>query len=151
MNQTRQKAQICPWKNKGHIEYTAGQLESQDFVKQLIDHDDGYRAFKELRGSPPYWEQVKKELFALICSFGIPTWFTSFSLAETRWEHLLKILCRTVKGKELSDEEIKKLPWQQKFELVQTISCHVFQKFRPSGARTYPPTTSEQTQSCWKS
>ena len=125
MNQIRQKAQICLRKNKGHIEYTAGQLKSQDFVKQLIHHDDGYRVFKELRGSPPYWEQVKKELFALIRSLGIPTWFTSFSSAETRWEHLLKILGRTVKGKELSDEEIRKLTWQQKCELIQQdpVTC----------------------------
>ena len=119
MQHIRQKAQICLRKTKGQVQYTAGQLKSEDFIQKLVHHDDGYRVFKYLRGSPPYWENVKKDIFALIRALGIPTWFASFSSAETRWEHLLKILGQSVDKKTYTSEEIKRFTWYQKSQLIQ--------------------------------
>jgi hypothetical protein len=56
---------------------------------------------------PHIWRKQKK-LFAMIRCLGIPTWFASFSSAETRWVHLLQILSKTVYGSTLSAEEVKK-------------------------------------------
>ena len=47
---------------------------------------------KNLRGSPPYFEKCKKDLFAMIHQLGNSTWFSSFPAAETRWVDLLKAL-----------------------------------------------------------
>ena len=41
----------------------------------------------------------------MIRQLGNPTWFCSFSAAETRWVHLLKILGRLVENKEYSDSD----------------------------------------------
>lgn len=76
-------------------------------------------------GSPPYFEKCKKDLFAMIRQLGNPTWFCSFSAAETRWSHLLKTLGKIVRKKEYSDEEIKQMSWEQKSDLIQKdpVTC----------------------------
>jgi len=78
-------------KTKGK-KYTAGELKSQETIDNLVRLDEGFRVLRNLRGSPPYFEKCKKDLFAMIRQLGKPTWFCSFSAAETRWVHLLKIL-----------------------------------------------------------
>jgi hypothetical protein len=100
------KAHICIRKTKTTRNLDAGYLKCVDNLESLCRHDDGFRILKDLRGSPPYWEQAKKDIFALIRQLGIPTWFASFSAAETHWIHLLKILGQTVYNKEYTDEEI---------------------------------------------
>ncbi|KAJ8048640.1 hypothetical protein HOLleu_01031 [Holothuria leucospilota] len=86
---------------------------------------EGFRVFRTLRGSPPYWENSKKELFAMIRQLGIPTWFMSFSAAETRWLHLLRILGRTLHNREFTDLEILNMTWQEKSDLIQSdpVTC----------------------------
>ena len=61
----------------------------------------------------------------LICQLGNPTWFCSFSAAETRWTHLLKTLGRIVDRKEYTDVEIKQMTWEQKSDLIQKdpVTC----------------------------
>lgn len=62
----------CNTCTKGKI-YTAGELKSDDFFSKLINLDEGYRVLRNLRGSPPYFEKSKKDLFAMICQLGNPT------------------------------------------------------------------------------
>ena len=46
---------------------TAGVLKTTKSLQSLINHDDGFRFLKTLRGSPPYFEKAKKkDLFAMI-------------------------------------------------------------------------------------
>lgn len=80
---------------------------------------------RNLRGSPPYFEKCKKDLFAMIRQLGNPTWFCSFSAAEKRWVHLLKTLGRLVAKKDYTDDEIKNMTWQQKSDLIQKdpVTC----------------------------
>ena len=61
----------------------------------------------------------------MIRQLGNPTWFCSFSAAETRWTHLLKTLGRIVEKKEYMDEEIKQMTWEQKSDLIQKdpVTC----------------------------
>ena len=104
---------IRKWKTKGE-KYTAGDLKSEDYwyLNKLMHLDEGFRVLKNLRGSPPYFEKCKKDLFAMICQLGTPTWFCSFSAAETRWTHLLKTLGRIVEKKEYNVNEIKHMTWE---------------------------------------
>jgi hypothetical protein len=99
--------------------YTAGDLKSESSVNKLINLDEGFRVFRNLRGSPPYFERCKKDLFGMIRQLGNPTWFCSFSAAETRWIHLIKILGRLIDNKDYMDDEIKEMTWQKKAELIQ--------------------------------
>lgn len=111
-------------KTKGKI-YTAGELKSDDYLSKLINLDEGYRVLRNLRGSPPYFEKSKKDLFAMIRQLGNPTWFCSFSAAETRWSHLLRILGRVVHQRDYSDNEIANMSWQEKSDLIQKdpVTC----------------------------
>ncbi len=116
-------------KTKGKT-YTAGDLKSESCVDKLINLDEGFRVLRNLRGSPPYFERCKKDLFAMIRQLGKPTWFCSFSAAETRWIHLIKILGRLIDNKDYSDEEVKQMTWQKKSELHDTErSSHMCKKF----------------------
>jgi len=111
-------------KTKGK-KYTAGELKCQETVDNLVRLDEGFRVLRNLRGSPPYFEKCKKDLFAMIRQLGKPTWFCSFSAAETRWVHLLKILGRLVDKKDYTDDEISTMTWQKKSELIQKdpVTC----------------------------
>lgn len=79
---------------------TAGFLKNIENAETLLHQDEGYKVFRTLRGSPPYWERARKDLFAMIRQPGKPTWFSSFSAAETKWLHLLGILAQTVSNKQ---------------------------------------------------
>ena len=48
-------------KTKGK-KYTAGDLKSDDYLSKLINLDEGYRVLRNLRGSPPYFANSKKDL-----------------------------------------------------------------------------------------
>ena len=111
-------------KTKGKT-YTAGDLKSENSVNKLINLDEGFIVLRNLRGSPPYFEKCKKDLFAMIRQLGKPTWFCSFSAAETRWYHLIKILGCLIDNKEYTDEHIKNMSWKQKSELIQKdpVTC----------------------------
>ena len=111
-------------KSKGKT-YTAEDLKSESSVNKLINLDKGFRVFRNLRGSPPDFERCKKDLFAMIRQLGNPTWFCSFSAAETRWIHLIKILGRLLDNKDYNDDEIKRMTWQKKSELIQKdpVTC----------------------------
>ena len=112
----------CQTKGK---KYTAGDLKSEDYLNKLVHLDEGFRVLRNLRGSPPYFEKCKKDLFAMIRQLGNPTWFCSFSAAETRWTHLLKTLGRIVEKKDYTDGEIKQMTWKQKSDLIQKdpVTC----------------------------
>ena len=104
---------------------TASEALSPGFADTLAKQDEGYRVLRNLRGSPPYWEQAKKDVFAMIRQLGTPTWFCSFSAAETKWAPLLKCLSKLVNKVELSDDEIERLTWQEKCYLIKSdpVTC----------------------------
>ena len=78
-------------KTKGR-KITAGDLKKDGTLEKLCYSDDGCRFLRALKGSPPYFEKAKKDLFAMIRKPGPATLFCSFSAAETKWKHLLRIM-----------------------------------------------------------
>jgi len=135
------KVNIAVRKHKtgGHV-YTAVQLRDAESIDKLIKFDDGYRVLKDLRGSPPYWEKAKHDLYAVIRQIGPAQLFVTLSAAETRWTHLLKILSEIVDGTVLTDEQIDSMTWSHKCRLISSdpVTCarhfdfcvkHFFQQF----------------------
>jgi hypothetical protein len=59
---------------------------------------------------------------------GLPTWFGSFSSADTKWIDLLRILGKLNDGKDYSDDDIEAMDWQKKTSLVQKdpVTCSRF-------------------------
>ena len=104
------KSQIALRKCKGNSRtLTAGELKNPCNLERLIRHDEGYKFLRALRGSPPYFEKAKKDLFAMIRQLGPATLFCSFSSAETKWIHLLRILGKLVDDKNYTDDELENL------------------------------------------
>jgi len=103
----------------------AGQLKQQGAIEKLIHHDEGFKFLRALRGSPPYFQKAKKDLFAMIRQLGSASLFCSFSSAETQWIHLLRILGQLVDKKEYTDNELENLNWQEKCRLIQSdpVTC----------------------------
>jgi hypothetical protein len=104
---------------------TAGELKLQGGVDSLIQFDNGYRILKQLRGSPPYWEAAQKDLMAMIRQLGPATLFMTLSAAETRWNHLLKLLSQVIDNKILTDSECQQLTWSEKCRLISSdpVTC----------------------------
>ena len=120
------KSQIALRKCKGsNRTLTAGELKNPGNLERLIRHDEGYKFLRALRGSPPYFEKAKKDLFAMIRQLGPATLFCSFSSAETKWIHLLRILGNLVDNKNYSDDELENLNWEEKCRLIQgdPVTC----------------------------
>lgn len=74
-------------------------------VENLVHQDKTYKFLSNIRGSPPYFEKVSKDLFTMIRQLGSPTFFVTLSAAETKWIHLLKILGQIVDNIAYTDEE----------------------------------------------
>ena len=98
----------------------AGQLKRPGAIDNMIQHDEGFKFLKALRGSPPYFEKAKKDIFAMIRQLGPASLFCSFSSAETQWIHLLRILAKLVDSKEYTDNELENLNWEEKSRLIQS-------------------------------
>ena len=97
----------------------------QGALELIVHHDEGYRFLKALRGSPPYFEQAKRDIFAMIRQLGPATLFCSFSSAETQWIHLLRILGNLVDNKQYRDTQLDKMNWEEKCRLIQSdpVTC----------------------------
>ena len=61
------KSQVALRKCKGNSRcLTAGQLKLTGTLERLVHLDEGYKFLRALRGSPPYFEKAKKDIFAMI-------------------------------------------------------------------------------------
>ena len=112
------KSNIALRKCKGNNKnLNAKQLKQAGAIDRLIRYDEGFRFLSALRGSPPYFEKAKKDLFAMIRQLGPATLFCSFSSAETQWTYLLRILGQLVDHKEYADDQLENLNWEEKCRL----------------------------------
>ena len=111
-------------KRKGK-KITAGEARNSDYLDKLVNLDEGYYIFRQLRNSPAYLEARKKDIFAMIRQLFLPTWFMSLSAADTRWTDLLKMLAKLNNGVDYSDKDIEGLTWQEKTSFVQKdpVTC----------------------------
>ena len=102
------KSNIALRKCKGNRRsLNAGHLKQDGALDGLLRHNEGFKFLTALRGSPPYFEKAKKDLFAMIRQLGPATLFCSFSSAETKWIHLLRILGQLVDHKQYNDDELE--------------------------------------------
>ena len=67
INQIHQQVSfaLCRTQTKGK-KITAQTLLDKEQRQNIVNYDDGYRIFKTIRSSPPYFEHKKKELMAMI-------------------------------------------------------------------------------------
>ena len=61
----------------------------------------------------------------MIRQLGAASLFCSFSSAETKWNHLLRILGKLIDHKNYSNQELNNLTWEEKCRLIQSdpVTC----------------------------
>ncbi|KAI8115970.1 hypothetical protein CVS40_11887 [Lucilia cuprina] len=89
LSKIKSNISTCLRKKIGHSSYTARDVLDDNFVQNLIQHDEGYHILKGIRSSPAHWEGEKKKVLAMIRQFGLPTFFITLSAAESQWPELL--------------------------------------------------------------
>ena len=113
----------CKIKGKG---YTVGYILKDIMGESLVRLDEGYRIFKTIRNSPQYWENQKKEVFAMIRQLGLPTLFLSLSANDLQWSELIIALGKLVDHRDYTAEiERNTLSWETRSRLVQSdpVTC----------------------------
>ena len=78
-------------------------MESNDILsaekmEKMVTLDEGMQIFSDFRLSPMYLHKAKKNAFAMIRQKGPPTYFQSFSAADTRWNDVLGAMYETKFG-----------------------------------------------------
>ena len=64
--------------------------------RELLERRNmGYRTFKNIRGTAPYFEHAKSRLFAFLRQKGPPTIFTTITSAEYDWIDLMENIIKT--------------------------------------------------------
>ena len=113
----------CKTKGKS---YTAGYILKDNMGESLVRLDEGYRIFRAIRNSPQYWENQKRDVFAMIRQLGLPTLFLSLSANDLYWRELIISLGKLVDKKDYS-EDLRNgaLSWQIRSRLVQSdpVTC----------------------------
>ena len=91
INQIHQQVSFALRRNqsKGKT-ITAKILLNEETKQEIVKYNDGYRIFKNIHSSPPYFEHKRKDVMAMIRQLGIPTLFISLSAADTKWTQLLQ-------------------------------------------------------------
>ena len=112
-------------KTKGKC-YTAGYILKDNMGESLVKLDEGYKIFRTIRNSPQYWENQKKEVFAMIRQLGLPTLFVSLSANDLHWPELIIALGKVVDSRDYTEAvESKTLSWETRSRLVQSdpVTC----------------------------
>jgi hypothetical protein len=76
-------------KNKLYENKTVENAMDRNYLNNLLNHDEKYNIFKNIRCSPAYWQNKKKEILAMIRQLGQPNLFLTLSAAESKWPELL--------------------------------------------------------------
>ena len=112
-------------KTKGKC-YSAGYILKDNMGESLVRLDEGYKIFKTIRNSPQYWENQKREVFAMIRQLGLPTLFISLSANDLHWSELIITLGKLVDNRDYTDTvESNTLSWETRSRLVQSdpVTC----------------------------
>ncbi len=102
------RSDTLPGMNAGNIRRPGG-------VDELIKRDAAYRCLDSLQTSPDYMEKCRNHAFAMLT----PTWFWTLTSRGHRQLDLMRILSKTVDNKERTDDELKKMSFEEAHRLIR--------------------------------
>ena len=123
LNQVLDKTQISLRKSRSNEK--EANIQNTDTLRKLLHSDEAYRFMQPIRGTPAYWENAQKDLFAMLRQLGIPTWFCSFSAAEFRWKDIVS----TIMQQENDKRSFEDLTWNDKSEILKSNPVTVARMF----------------------
>ena len=92
---------------------TAGAVQNQSVLLQMIQRDDAYRFLKNVRGSPAYFQKVMYDVLAMIRQLGLPTWFLTLSAADMQWPDVIQTIAKQY-GYVFTDDEVAAMSFEEK-------------------------------------
>ena len=92
---------------------TAGQVKDMESLRQLVRTDQAYKLFKNVRGSPAYFQSLFYDILAMMSQLGVPTWFFTLSAADMQWPDLIQTIAKQY-GKNLTDDDVKNLSYEER-------------------------------------
>ena len=113
----------------------------------LMRYNNAYSAFKTIRGTSAYFQDIKKKLHAFIRQKGAPTLFCSFSCAEFSWNETIHQIYESVNKVQVPLDFIKSKDqaWKTKFVAENEIQSTIHFSKRTSklmsilSNKTYSP------------
>ena len=98
--------------------------------KTLLErHNIGYRTFKNIRGTAPYFELQKTRLFAFLRQIGPPTIFTTITSAEFDWCDLMVNIIRGIPDVRKIQNIVRNMKRKDKLEYLfneEDIKKHAY-------------------------
>lgn len=96
-----------------------GNLLNHSSVQRMISDDQLYASFKNIRGTPQYFENMMLDVLAKIRQFGPPTFFLTCSAAEMgSWIEIIQTVAHQF-GTKLSDDNVKNMTWKNKVDWIK--------------------------------
>ena len=80
----RAKAQSADGKR-----FKALDVKNMKSLSEFIKTDQAYKLFKNVRGSPAYFQNLYYDILAMMSQLGTPTWFFTLSAADLQWPDLI--------------------------------------------------------------
>ena len=98
-------------------------LETHDIITEekadkMVNLNQGSQIFSNFRLSPAYLNRTKKNVFAMIRQRGKPTFFHSYSVADTKWSFFLVNMFYAKNNYFPSEEQLSKLTWEEKVDIL---------------------------------
>ena len=106
--------------------FQAGELRHGQVLQSLFTKGLLYNEFKRIRGTPHYWAEAKRNLFAMIRQLkSPPTFFVSLSMADTHWYELIQSLVFISKKKQVSPDDVKNMSFEEKMSFIREdpVTC----------------------------
>ena len=110
-------------KHGSHL--TREQALNRSFLEDITRKDAGFLDFKSIRGSPGYFQQVKKDAFAMLRQLGKPTWFFTLSCADTHWPEMQSLLHEVRHREPLTAMQVTGMSYKQRSQLISEdpVTC----------------------------
>ncbi|XP_063411255.1 uncharacterized protein LOC134694188 [Mytilus trossulus] len=93
---------------------TSKMLCNKESLNGLFRKDEAIKFMKPVRGTPPYWQSIQKDIFCMIRQLGIPTFFASFSSADFRWKEIVE----TILKQQGDIRNVDDLSWDEKCKVL---------------------------------
>ena len=95
-----------------------GDVIEDDQANQMVNLNQGSQIFRNFRLSSPYLKKTKTNGFAMIKQMGTPTFFQSFSVADTKWQWYLAPMYFSKNKCWPTNKQISALSWEEKCDLL---------------------------------
>ena len=92
---------------------TAKDVKNVQNLHHLVRSDQAYKLFKNVRGSPAYWQSLFYDILAMMSQLGTPTWFFTLSAADMQWPDMIQTIARQ-SGVSLTDDDVRNMSYAER-------------------------------------